>query len=202
MPNHGPLCKDIIGANLYIKGKQVFDSSGNLKIPGSIVASSLKSRGNTTVCGTLAVDTIEAKEASKISINNDIDVATKVTTTTVEATTVEATTVDATTVEATTGNITTVNSTTVNTTGNVNVCGTLMVDNIDNKTGSNVNVFAELCVTGNIKSEESYFVDGLQVVTNRQGSISNTNGNLQSTSDTCNLILQVLRTHGLISSPP
>ena len=242
MPNQGSLCKDIIGANLYIKGKRVIDTAGNLKIPGSIVASSLKTRGNTTVCEILKVDTMEAKEDTKISINSNIDVATTVTTTTLNATTVNATTLDVTTVDATTvnattvnattvdattvdtttvdtttvnattvnttdidavnGNITTVNSTTVTTTGNVNVCGNLHVDNIDTKTGSNVNVFADLCVTGNVKSEESYFVDGLQVVTNRQGSVSNTNGNLASTSDTCNLILQVLRTHGLISSPP
>jgi hypothetical protein len=57
-----------------------------------------------------------------------------------------------------------------------------------------------LCVTGNIKTEGSYYVDGVQVVSNQWATpIPPTNGNLVSTSDTCNLILQVLRSHGLLN---
>ena len=124
MSNFGPLCRDLIGCNVQIKGKKVIDESGNFKTPGALTSKTLTSRGDTTVCGNLLADNISPK---------------------------------------TSGGPVTVN-------GNVSVNG-------------------------------SYYVNGVQVVTDPQTDPGNSDATLQNTSDTCNLILQVLRTHGLINNP-
>lgn len=165
--NFGPLCRDIIGCNLQIKGKQVIDKNGNLQLQGNIQTKSLTVKKDATICGELQVDTISAKQASEITVSNDI-------------------------------NASNVNAISVTTSGNVNVCGTLHADYISPKNNSNVVITQNLLVDGQVETTNGLFVNGIQVVSSQQCDPGNTNGNLTSTSDTCNLILQVLRNHGLI----
>lgn len=160
MSNFGPLCRDLIGCNLQVKGKTVIDESGNFKTPGALVSKSLTSRGNTTVCGKLVTDNIEPKTSGgNVSMN-----------------------------------------------GNVTICGNITLGNVVPKDGSNVSVNGNvsvdgnISVNGNVSVDDSYYVGGSQVVTSPQNDPGNSDATLQNTSDTCNLILQVLRTHGLINS--
>lgn len=127
--NHGPLCRDIIGCNVQIKGKKVIDESGNFKTSGSLTSASVTSRGNTTVCGNLLADHVTEKTL-----------------------------------------------------------------------GHGVSISANVSASGLINTNQSYHVNGVQVVTFPQVDPGNANATVQNVSDTCNLILQVLRNHGLVSN--
>ena len=73
MPNHGPNCKDIMGKNLFIKGKKVIDENGNFKTAGKLTTTSLLTRGDATVCGTLRTDCIQPKVNSIVLVKSPLN---------------------------------------------------------------------------------------------------------------------------------